>query len=426
MKNETTINQQLFNFSVTPVKIRKKPTDSHVGYLKKHMITSGVTFTELVEYTNSPYSYTFSPSTFSGSTISNKTWESQQGFYLDFDESISIDDALEKFNRFGITPNFFYHTLGENKKHILPRFRIVILLKEPIYDYELANTIRKGLLNYFNEADQACNDAGRFFFGGKDLTVLTNKPVTLDSIIQMISCDAIASDHGHTRKLVEKGVFLTRVYNRDTRFQTGYNNEELTVYRKKLENLKKNAFKRTLAINTISILNDFNMGKHLKYKELFGIATNLFWTKGGFRYMKDKMQFFNQNGSTHYDTYDFAIFQLIKHYGYLPQRLSNFSPYVQDHFHTNIINATVNFNGHVEIMDKPELITLAEAESVFKLSFEDAINSDNNNIYLFKVFTGLGKTEALTNIQNQIIYFPTHQLKNEISKRMNCAHTVVL
>jgi len=109
------------------------------------------------------------------------------------------------------------------------------------------------------------------------------------------------------------------------------------------------------------------------------------------------MQFFNQNGSTHYDTYDFAIFQLIKHYGYLPQRLSNFSPYVQDHFHTNIINATVNFNGHVEIMDKPELITLAEAESVFKLSFEDAINSDNNNIYLFKVFTGLGKTEALTN-----------------------------
>lgn len=418
MEDEPIINQQLFNFSVSPVAVESKPNNSYAGYIKNRMITSGVTFSELVTYTDSPYSYTFSPSTFSGSTISNNSWTGQQGFYLDFDDTISVEDVLNRFRQFDITPNFYYYTFSNSTRDIFPRFRMVMLLDEEITDYFLADNIRKNLLILFPEADKACKDAGRMYYGGRNVTTITSTPINVESIYQMIGCNTISKDTNHTRNLVKKRVFLLNVYNRDTLILTGYKKEDLPGYRERLGHLKDNKFNFNRAIETVKILRDFNEGLQLKHMELFGIATNLHWVKGGLDYMKRVMNEYNSKGITNYTPHHFSIFTYVKHYEYLPQKLSNFSPYLEDHSHTNIINATVDFQGHVEILERPELISLPEAEKLFKFKFLEALQADDNYIYIFKVFTGLGKTKALEGLEKQRIFSPTHALKEEILKRM--------
>jgi len=61
------------------------------------------------------------------------------------------------------------------------------------------------------------------------------------------------------------------------------------------------------AQNRVKVLDAFLTGEWLYHDQLFGLATNLIYTKGGQRLMKETMQRFNDEGRTHYSENNFNI-----------------------------------------------------------------------------------------------------------------------
>ena len=112
-------------------------------------------------------------------------WVSQQCAALDFDNKREVRgddgrlrkcdlregepgymdplDALQRCYDHGLPPLALYFTFSATLDH--PRFRIVFLLSEPVRDPALMREANLGLLRLFPEADRACKDLVRLYFG---------------------------------------------------------------------------------------------------------------------------------------------------------------------------------------------------------------------------------------------------------------------
>jgi hypothetical protein len=146
-----------YNFMVDTVCQDRKPTQKVFGLICNRMsLVTGLTMNEIITYTSRPYSYTFCPAILTGGK-KNEHWSSQQVFVLDFDDTMSTEAVLKRFAEYSIKPNIIYYTFSHTE--LKPRFRVIILLDNPITDYEVALTIRKGLLYCFKEADKKCVNA---------------------------------------------------------------------------------------------------------------------------------------------------------------------------------------------------------------------------------------------------------------------------
>jgi len=86
---------------------------------------------------------------------------------LDFDDGMSINEALEKFTSFfGMVATTKSHQLSvKNGKPIEPRdkFRVILFLENSITDPKVFKTVMTNLITEFG-ADQACKDLARFYF----------------------------------------------------------------------------------------------------------------------------------------------------------------------------------------------------------------------------------------------------------------------
>ncbi len=143
---------------------KKPPTKDDYGKISNNLNqVYHLTSEEITNYAAPPYSYTFSPGVFSGSR-SNANWTQQQVFMLDFDCGVKPQQVLDKLKEYDIIPNIIYFTIQHTEEK--PRFRIILLIEEPIYDYSVADFIRKGLIIGLPESDASCSDAARFFLGG--------------------------------------------------------------------------------------------------------------------------------------------------------------------------------------------------------------------------------------------------------------------
>ncbi|MGM0714180.1 hypothetical protein [Brevibacillus parabrevis] len=110
-----------------------------------------------------------------------ENWFSQEIIALDFDEGLSINDALD--NQF-IRDNaaFLYTTFSHTPAH--HKFRVVFALDRPLFDYKLFECIISYLLEKFPQADAACKDGTRLFFGGKEIFEIDmNNRLLTDEII---------------------------------------------------------------------------------------------------------------------------------------------------------------------------------------------------------------------------------------------------
>jgi len=395
-----------------------KPSKEDIADIHKNLIhVLPVSIDELATIVAQPIGATFCPVNFNGRERSNDNFVSQSIFALDFDGNIIPEDAIKRFEKYGLMPNLYYTTFSDTPEK--RKFRIVMFLDTIITDRKQRDHIALSLLKLFPEADNSCKDASRMFFGGKESFILNRENVPFSSLIEVLDINNITNDNGKLRSVTKSkglGVWLNLgkplLYNKDIP-----KNDQRYI---------DNYFNLGKATEEVKILNDFATGKWIHHPQLFGIATNLIWVKGGAKWMKEVMTKFNADNEgkyldgkeMQYSDNNFNIIPYVKKREYNPSNLSNFSPYEEDHIHTNIITSVSNTRGMVEQIDTIDKKSLEEVETQFKEEFTKAIESSDSNIYIFRLPTGLGKTEALTIKDHKaVIAVPTHKLKEEIYGR---------
>lgn len=408
------------NVSIAPIACKQKPqTKKEISFINNSFITTGLTITELVEYSSSPYSYTITPAIFDKNNRNKANWKEQQLIMLDFDGGIYPNEVITKFQEYGITPNYYYYTMSHTE--LIPKFRIALVLDRPFTDKKEITELLKSFKHVFPQVDSNCLELSRMFFGGTSSIQLTDEFVTQDKLAQMLYPYIVANDGNRSRKIGKKRLSLYN-NNSNTRFLPDFLSANFLCY---LKSLKNNIIDYNEIYKNVKIFQDFIDGKWLYHPQLFGIATNLAWLKGGAKLFNDTMRINNEKGLTNYGEEKFSIMTYVKHQEYFPQKLSDFSPYPEDHQYSNIITSVRRPIGRIEVLDQPELITLDEGVKMFNQEIEKAINDDSDSIYIFKLPTGFGKTEYLTQLNDACIGFPTHQLKDEVAGRMKVKYDVL-
>jgi hypothetical protein len=434
MKNELSTkhsDEQTFEVSISRISWVRKPFSKfEIAKINKSFIQSGMTMSQLVQHLDQPYGYTLAPATFTANKRKNTNWTSQSAFLLDFDGTIpiTIEAVIQRLQEFSITPNFYYNTFSHiDMAH--PKFRVGLLCNKKITNFQSAKDIRLALLDLFPEADKSCKDSSRMFYGGKNVQIISELPVALDNLFSLSDAMLIARQ-GRTRENDKKRVHHLNSLNQLTHNLTNieFSHDWYTNYKEELIKNKDNSIDYDKAIASVQIFSEFMNGTRLTYNQLFGIATNLYWSKGGFKLMKDTMKRFNAEGLTEYKEYHFSIFQNISNYEYFPMHLNMFSPYSDDLNNSTIINAVKQTKGKIEVLNQTTIVpklSLQEAEIKLKESFMEALNTRDKNICIIKATTGLGKTELLTDIPGLKIFYQNHQIKREVSDRMRIKHICV-
>jgi hypothetical protein len=94
-------------------------------------------------------------------------WTLQQIICLDFDNGMTLDQAIEEFKN---TAMFIYTTFSHSDDH--HKFRVVFATEKEIDDYSIyTNTILE-LMSKYPQVDQSCKDGSRLFYGGVNLIEL--------------------------------------------------------------------------------------------------------------------------------------------------------------------------------------------------------------------------------------------------------------
>jgi hypothetical protein len=79
-----------------------------------------------------------------------------------------------------------------------------------------SDLIVHGLLTLFPEADQSCKNAGRFFFGSKQSTILNQHPIPTQKLLDILCIELITGDKGIPRRIPS-----TLLYPSEESAQTG-------------------------------------------------------------------------------------------------------------------------------------------------------------------------------------------------------------
>ena len=422
-----------FKITLSNIKLDAKPTGKQVGSIKNSM--THIKEINLDVLKSAVLNYSFTPAVLEGG-ISAKNWKSQQVFVLDFDGGITPEEFLNKVKEYEMDePNIIYSSFSDTPE--LRKFRVIWVLDEVITDFDFASVVREGLMKLYPECDKSCKNADRMFYPGKSILHF-NTDICFINFFTSQCESAMIKANANNRKKCGKN-------------RQSYSN---TIEQAEIStNLRH--FDFDSAIKEIQILDAFFNGQyHLKYNELFGLATNLQFIEGGLKKMKERMIEINNMGGG-YDTTDndgklykynhHSVLTIVK-YNYAPMQLQNFSPFESDHKYLNILDL-VNFRkGKVEIINPINLIDLSEAEKLMQDKFNEVINKvsngsypldclfeantcvtslkDTGNIYIFKLSTGIGKTKLLETLKDYLIALPTNDLKEEVSLRMKLPHYV--
>lgn len=412
-----------YTLTIDPKTQRSKPPKKEFGGITNRMnLVTGLTINELSTFVAEPYSYTWTGSLFDG-IVNNENWSSQSIFALDFDKGdITIEEVYEIFNTYNIVPQLWYYTLSDSES--LRKFRVVLFLDTPVSDERIHKLITEGLLYLFPQADEKCKNPARFFLGGKQSFITNTEPISTQRLIDILSIELITKDGGKTRKIPainfdcnefnsgEKRTFLYYNY-RSSRFQPNSTTKPTTTKGGEITILDFN-----VARTKVKVLDQFLNGEWLFHDQLFGLATNLHYIKGGKKLMKDTMKYYNENGTTQYTQNNFNIIPYISKVNYPPLPIHQFSPYKQDDDLYDLVSATKDIKGSVKVLEPIHRIELSEAEEVLQENYQRVINEGEiGKIYLFSLPTAIGKTQSLTSTLATIA-LPTNDLKNEVGDRM--------
>ncbi|WP_312471240.1 hypothetical protein [Neobacillus sp.] len=154
------------------VEYTSKPYGNEIGLINNRIIRCSPGEIDAVKLAEEvTKGKTFIPATFKsiGDSIkrSKVNWESQQVIALDFDEGLTLDEAKnDEF--FKQNAAFLYTTFSHKDCH--HKFRVVFVLDKPLTRYKDFENIMDSLLEQYPQADKACRDGSRLFFGGREAT----------------------------------------------------------------------------------------------------------------------------------------------------------------------------------------------------------------------------------------------------------------
>lgn len=426
MTSNESINPGEIKYEITidPRKWRSKPNEEEKKSITRNLIIqTGITINQFSQMVSAPQSHTWSGGIFKGYR-SNNSWVKQCVFALDFDDGkITIDEVYSRFKELGTIPQLWYSTFSDSGK--LRKFRVVIFLDAPVTDIRIHKLIHESLFSLFPEVDDVCKDASRYFFGGKESTVVHKNPVSASEFIDALSIQMYSMDSKSFRKIplessyysglksAQKPPFLYNMYRNDQIWA-----ECSTTPPTSVQGGKKVRIEIESARKKIKILDEFLDGTWLFHEQLFGLATNLIYVEGGYQLMKNTMEKYNEEGETQYTRNNFNILPYVNKVNYHPKPIYTFSPYEEDSDLYDIISTTRDIRGLIETMEPVRKIKINEAEEIMKRKYEDIITiGETGKIYLFSLPTALGKTECFIE-SKAVIALPTHNLKNEIALRM--------
>jgi hypothetical protein len=411
-----------YQITIDPHTQLTKPPKSAMGRISNNItLRTGVTINEFSNLLAPPHCFTWFGGTLGGS-ISSENWQQQSIIALDFDNGlITIDEVIEKLHIQEVPPQLWYYSLSDSPA--LRKFRVVFLLDQPVTSKAQYEVIMLGLLSLFPEADQSCKNPSRFFLGGKNVTILDEKPVSAQSLIDITSLILINSDGGRSRKIPAN--LLNQTQSGQKQLFLSYSNRNIQFLPKmKPTNTTTIEGRKNIVINwdaaktKIKILDRFLSGEWLYHTQLFGLATNVINIKGGRKLMLETMEYFNSLGTTSYTENNFNLFSYLKKVNYPAIPIYQFSHYAEDSDLHDIASAVIDQRGLIEITKQEDNIELEEAVKIMKEKFQIALADERNDkIYLFALPTAIGKTELLTNV-TATIAVPTNRLKNEIEGRM--------
>jgi hypothetical protein len=420
-----------YNITYDPRYWKAKPNIEEKKSITRNLvIQTGITINQFSQVISQPFSHTWSGGLFKG-LRANSTWEQQSVFALDFDKgNLTIDQIFARLKDIGIVPQVWYTSFSDSPE--LRKFRVVMFLDSPVIDKDIHGLIFNSLLALFPEADRACKDASRYFFGGKECTIVHHDPISTSEFIDALTIQMYSIDSKSFRKVPLESSYYRELNSaqKPTFLYNIYRNGQISAEGSSIppppptsvQGAKKTRIDIELARKKIKILDEFLNGTWLFHPQLFGLATNLIHIEGGFQLMIKTMEKYNNLGKTHYTQNNFNILPYVNKVKYHPKPIYSFSPFPEDNDLYDIVSTTRDIRGLIEIIEPAMKIKINEAEEIMKKKYEEVIYSgETGKIYLFSLPTAIGKTELLTDTRATIA-LPTHDLKNEISRRMTVDH----
>ena len=306
----------------------EKPSNDIIKYDIHYNLKTRFEFQTVLELTNQIISngFTWSPTIFKNNYRVGTDWESQSLFVLDFDNGITPEEILERFNRVNITPNLIYSTFNDSPQ--LRKFRVVLFLNDIITNRKERDKIQKSLMLMFPECDPACKDAVRMFLGGKQIIFSNELLIPINHLKEVLNGFIISNDKNQTRYTFELSsqqcLESFYYYNYKTDNDTYINIVKQRLTLSESENIDfipktKHNLNLDIAKQNVKIFKDFLDGKWLYHNQLFGLATNLKYINNGLTLFKETMIKYNNLGTTNYTPNNFAIIpqlQKDKHYYY--------------------------------------------------------------------------------------------------------------
>lgn len=371
------------------------------------------------------------------SGISEKDWLSQQILTLDFDSGITPEEVIKRCRIYSIIPNIIYTTYSDKPE--LRKFRVLFILDKEITDYKIMKWAQRGLMKVFKEADAACKDLCRMYYPGKQIISRVDELNESDWFLQLL--------HGQVAE--------------DVRFWEKFEYKENPELPEKIDKYNWES-----SIKEVKVLQKFfNEDVRMSYDILFGLITNAQYIYGGEKKIFDRMLEINKKGGGVYfpdinrgiEMYPqdyFISLKMVKRFNYLPKQLQNFSPFEEDWDYKNLLELKFK-KGKIEILKQQNMISLYNAEKLLIDAFNlakanipftieysqpDMLTGESlpyikkndalfnllpeNPIYIFKVTTGAGKSQAFIKENKALIALPFHRLKDEMSDRMLVPHEI--
>jgi hypothetical protein len=348
-------------------------------------------------------------------------------FVLDFDSGVKYERLLELYKSYNIEPSLIYTTFSHTEEH--HKFRFVWFCDDVfMFDNEaskceyvfieeclglIANELKHEMLGkYKNVYDESCLQTPRLYLTG--LNIIHQKfdyIIDCGDLLTICIAKRVVKDGGRYKNISDV------IYNR---FSKNYkNNSEDCDDDTDYTELKR-AFNWDLAISRVAWLREFDsLNIWLHYSEVVDIATNLVHIEGGTKYMIDKITKIQELGVSAYTTDQFknviaSINAISKNrLKYRPANFKNFSQFAEDFKYRNIFDA-VDVK-QVDVIDATPKISIDDARKLFTETFtNDFINKQVGTLSLYKVGTGVGKTNLIKQMNNVVIAFPTHAKANEV------------
>lgn len=427
------------------IRYEKKPSEKAAAEINNRVARSRrkIDPKTFVEKISNGHSWT--PSYFFRNRRTVGSWEGMWVIGQDFDNGFYLEEARSRLAEFGLDFTFAYTTFSDSL--LCPKWRGGWILDKPITDKKFAELLLKRLLPHlFPESDPAARDIARLFYGGTQVLIeyQPEEVLTEAKLYELINgCIAYGISHssGNERQFLASlrknlepyiNIYSPQGSRRDFENSVGENprksfydylSDDLhpsfcanaqPVFAHELESVKNYDFDAACA--DVKILCDLKEGKQLSYHERMGLISNLMYIEGG-------LLWFQRCAANTYNDRptSTALMKSLRERRYYPMRLENFSPYPEDRRFLNLLQVRKRPTAPIRLQEPKATMTLQQTEERFNKEFQAALHDNKNHVFLLP--TGFGKTEALLHLNNVVLAFPTHDLKDEVSKRMMVRHT---